>query len=273
MEALAKSGAMDSLGESRRELFENIEAVLDYGSSVQGDRLRGQSGLFDEMEGAADGVDFFRMRQFDEWSESELSDYEKEALGFYFKAHPLLKYGDTIRRIGALGIQELKDVPSETQVSIFGVISSVKSITTRANMEMAFVTMEDMSGSIEVVVFPSVYEQYSTYLDGKRVVVATGRLNGDKVIADRLLYPEEALKESHTGIHILLNDPVDEETLIRLRDLFIQNKGSCNIYIHTSELEGTRKAVKASTYLLVDPSEELFMQIEKENLAEKAWVT
>ena len=264
---------MDSIGACRRELFENIEPALDYGSSVQGDRLKGQSGLFDEMDDAVSGTDFFRMQQFDEWSETELSDYEKEALGFYFKAHPLLKYEDMVRRVGALSILELKDIPSESKVSIFGVISSVKLITTRANKDMAFITLEDLSGSVEVVVFPSVYEQYGTYLDGKQVVVATGRLNGDKVIADRILYPEEALKESHTGIHILLNDPVDEDVLIRLRDLFIQNKGSCNIYIHTPELENNREAVKASTFLLVDPSEELLTRIQKENLAEKAWVT
>ena len=273
MEALTKSGAMDALGTSRREVYENIEAALDYGSSVQGDRLIGQSGLFDEMDADTAGAGFFRMQQFDEWDETELSDYEKEALGFYFKSHPLLKYGDMVRRIGALSILELKDIPSETKVSIFGVISSIKPITTRANKEMAFVTLEDLTGTLEVVVFPSVYEQYSTYLDGKQVIVAIGRLNGDKVIADRLLYPEEALKESHTGIHILLNNPVDEDALIRLRDLFIQNKGSCNIYIHTSELESSRKAIRASTFLLVDPSEELFTQIQKENLVEKAWVT
>jgi DNA polymerase-3 subunit alpha len=273
MESLAKSGAMDSMGDSRHSVFENIEAALDYGSSVQGDRQRGQSGLFDDMDEDVSGTDFFRMQQRDEWPEAELSQYEKEALGFFFKAHPLLKYGGIVRRVGVLNILDLRDIPSETQVSICGVISSVKPITTRANKEMAFVTVEDLSGSVEVVVFPSVYEQCANYLDGKLVVVVTGRLNGDKVIADRMLYPEQALKESHTGIHILLNEPVEEDVLVRLRDLFIQNKGSCNIYIHTSELEHNAKAVKASTFLLVDPSEELFSQIEKENLAEKAWVT
>jgi DNA polymerase-3 subunit alpha len=138
---------------------------------------------------------------------------------------------------------------------------------------MAFVTLEDITGSLEIVIFPGVYEKYSSYLDGKQVIVVTGRINGDKVIADRILSPAEALKESHRGIHILLNNPVDEDALIRLRDLFIQNKGSCNIFIHTSELEKSQRAIKASTFLMVEPSEELLAQMRKEDLVEKAWVT
>lgn len=273
MESLTKSGAMASLAENRRTVYENIDAALEYGSSVQGDRLIGQSSLFDEMGEDAVNAGYFRMQQFDEWDEAELSDFEKEALGFYFKAHPLLKFGDMIKRTGALSILELKDIPSETQVSIFGVIALTKVITTRGNKEMAFVTLEDLTGSLEIVVFPSVYEHYSSYLDGKQVIVVTGRINGDKVIADRIQYPAEAEKESHTGIHILLNNPVDEDALIRLRDLFIQNKGKCNIFLHTSELESSQRAIKASTFLLVEPSEELLTQMRKENLVEKAWVT
>jgi DNA polymerase-3 subunit alpha len=272
MESFAKSGAMDSLAENRRTVYENIDVALDYGSSVQGDRLKGQSSLFEEMDEEVE-TGYVQMQQFDEWDEAELADFEKEALGFYFKAHPLLEYGDMMGRIGAITIRELKEIPAETTVSVFGVVSSSKVITTRDHKEMAFVTLEDLTGSLEIVVFPSVYERCGSHLDGKQVIVITGRINGDKVVAEKILSPDEALKEAHTGMHILLNDPVSEEKLLRLRDLFIQNRGNCSIYIHTRELESHHRAIKASTFLLVEPNEDLLAQIREENLVDKAWVT
>jgi len=272
IESLVKSGAMDCLGETRRTLFENIESALEYGASVQGDRLKGQSSLFEEMGEEAEAR-YYQVQQFDEWSETELSEYEKESLGFYFLAHPLLKYDGMIKRFGAVTIGELKEIPSDSRVSIFGVLSSSKVITTRDSKEMAFITLDDMTGSLEIVVFPSVFEKYGAYLEEKRVIVVTGKINGDKVLADRLLYPEEAEKEAQSGIHILLNNPLNEEKLMRLRDLLIQNRGKCSIFIHTPELDSSKRAIKASSFLLVEPKESLLAQLKQENLIEKAWVT
>jgi DNA polymerase-3 subunit alpha len=272
IESLVKAGAMDSLGETRRTLFENIDGALEFGASVQGDRLKGQWSLFEEMDGEGE-TPYYQMRQFDEWSETELSEFEKEVLGFYFKAHPLLKYDGVIKRLGAVTIGELKEIPSDSRVSLLGILSSVKVITTRDNKEMAFAGLEDLSGTLEIVVFPSVYEKFSGYLGERRVIVVTGRINGDKVMADRLLYPEEAEKEAHSGMHVLLPRSVDEEKLMRLRDLFIQNRGRCTIFIHTPELDSVHRAIRASTFLLVDPNESLLEQLRDENLVEKAWVT
>ena len=75
MERLTNSGAMASLAENRITVYEIIDAALEYGSSVQGDRLIGQSSLFDEMGEDAVNAGYFRMQQFDEWDEAELSDF------------------------------------------------------------------------------------------------------------------------------------------------------------------------------------------------------
>jgi DNA polymerase-3 subunit alpha len=272
VESLVKSGAMDSLGETRRTLFENIEGALEFGASVQGDRLRGQSSLFEEIDEAGDAP-FYQMQRFEEWSETELSEFEKEVLGFYFKAHPLLKYDEVVKRLGVVAIGELKDIPSDSRVTLLGILSSVKNITTRDNKEMAFAGIEDLSGTLEVVVFPSVYEKYGRYLNERKTIVVVGRINGDKVMADRLLYPDEAEKEARSGMHVLLPGAVDEEKLMRLRDLFIQNRGRCTIFIHTPELNSANRAIRASSFLLVDPNESLLEQLREEKLVEKAWVT
>ncbi len=272
MESLIKCGAMDSFEESRRTLFENIESALNYGGSVQGDKLKGQSSLFEELEQEQSVNDFYEVQRFDEWDEAELSEYEREVLGFYFKAHPILKYSEMVERFGAVRIGELKDLPGESKVSIFGIIATLRVITTRDNKEMAFVSLEDQTGTIEVVVFPSVYERHNQYLNEKKVVVVIGKINGDKVLADRFLYPEEVEKESFTGLHILIEKPVHEDKLMRLRDIFIQHRGKCSVFIHTPELEDTGRSIKASSFLLVDPKEDLLLQLKEENLVQRAWI-
>jgi len=273
IESLVKSGAMDGFGENRHTLFENIENALEYGTSIQGDKLRGQSSLFEGMGGENEEQVFYQTAKYDEWNEAEVSENEREVLGFYFKAHPILKYSDIIARVNALTVSELKTTSSESRVSVFGIPSSVKVITTKDRHEMAFVTLEDLTGSVEVVIFPSVYEKFGACLGEKGVIVITGRLDGEKILADDICLPEELAKETVSGLHILLNDPVSEEKLLRLRDLFIQNKGKCSVYIHTRELENSKRAVKASSFLLVNPGEKLLALLMEEKLVEKAWVS
>jgi len=272
IEALIKSDAMDGLGENRRTMFENMESIMNYGSSVQGDRLKGQSGLFDEVEGEGAEHSFFQMTGFDEWKDAEISEYEREAIGFYLKAHPLRKYEEFIETFGAINVSHLKDLPSESPVMLFGIMISCKKIVTKDSKEMAFITLEDTTGSIEAVVFPSVYERYKTYLEEGRVVVISGRKNGEKIFADKLMYPEEIEKSKISQLHVLLNKEIDEDRLLRLRDIFIQHKGSCNVIIHVPELEGSKRAIRASTFLLVDPQEDLLETLKNEKLVERLWL-
>ena len=270
IETLIKSGAMDSFGIARKTLFANIERLLEYGISVQRDREKGQSSLFDtgdekSVYGQPD------LEDFGEWTETELSIFEREALGFYLKAHPVAKYN----RLYQNGILKIEDVLSKgeyTNLSIMGVISSIKKITTKDKKEMAFITVEDITGSIDVVVFPSVFEGYRTNLENLEVVVIKGKYDGEKVFADEIVDPDGFEKQDANQIHLLLNGNMDEERLVYLRDILIKHRGKCNVYIHLPELEQKRKSIKVSTFLLVSPDENLIDELKRESLVEKVWV-
>ncbi len=273
IESLVKSGAADQLGENKRTLLENIESAMEYGASVQGDRMKGQNGLFDEAGEEHTTNGFYRVRKFEEWSDVEISENEKEALGFYFKAHPVIKYKDMAERYGAVNISDVKSISPDTPVTIFGIIISIKKIMTKDHKEMAFLTIGDLTGNLECVVFPDVFEKYKNFLDGKDVVVVSGRLDGGKVLAEKIMSPEEFKKETGSQMHVLIKNSTDYEKLIKLRDIFIQNKGKCSIYIHVPELEKNKKAIKASTFLLVDPKEALISLLNKEEVVERVWVS
>jgi len=272
LESLIKAGAMDCFGETRRTLYENIDLALEYGTGIQVDRMKGQSNLFEqtldqEME------EFYNMESFPEWDEMEIAENEKESLGFYFKAHPVLKFTPLSRRCGATSISSLKDLSSDSQVVIFAVPVSWKKIVTKEGKEMAFVTVNDGTGSVEVVVFPTLFESSSSYLEGKEVIVVSGRVNGEKILADRIFFPDEYARESKNTVHVFLNEKIDEQKLIRLRDLFISYRGRCTLYLHTPELEKQNRVIKASTFLLVNPQEELLTRLRQEGLVEKVWLS
>ncbi|MFW6138414.1 MAG: DNA polymerase III subunit alpha [Spirochaetota bacterium] len=273
MESLVKSGAMDALGPNRRSIFNSIPAAFEHGTSIQGDRLKGQHSLFDEMEESYTDQGFYQVEEQPEWSEAEFSEYEKEAMGFYFKAHPVARYSTVMEHPGVYTISGVRELGSDVGVSILGIVVSVKKIMTRDNKEMAFLGLEDTTGYIEAVVFPSIYESCSQFLNEKKVIVVSGRTDGEKIIADRIMYPEAMEKQSLSQVHIVLDGQAEDHQLLRLRDLLLQNKGHCSIFIHTPHLEGLNKVVKASTFLGIEPTEELLSTLKKENLVKKVWVS
>ncbi|MGQ9614887.1 MAG: DNA polymerase III subunit alpha [Spirochaetota bacterium] len=272
LESLIKSGAMDCLGDSRRTLFENLDRALEHGTSMQEDKLRGQSTLFEGLGEEESSRGLYQLPSYEEWSPSELAEYEREALGFYFRAHPIMKYRGAIERLKALGSSEIREMSQDSRVTLFGIVSSLKLIFTRDNKQMAFVTLEDLEGSIEVVVFPSVYEKYSSSLVEKSVVVIYGKLSGEKILAEKVCSPEEAEKETISALHIMLNGLIDEEKLLRLRDIILKYRGKCSVYIHCPELETKRSMIKASEFLAVEPHDELLKILREEKLVERVWL-
>ena len=239
---------------------------------MQGDRVKGQTSLFEEAGMENITADICKIEVFEEWSDAEISENEKEILGFYFRAHPVEKFSDISERCGAQKVSRLKTLPEDSNVSVFGIIVTLKKIITRGNKEMAFLTLGDPTGSIEIVVFPNVFEKYKDFMESKHVVVISGRVNGGKILADKIMNPEDFKKEASSQMHILLNSSMDFEQLVKLRDIFLKNKGKCDVFLHVPELERYKKAIKASVFLLVDPGEELIATLKREKVVEKVWV-
>jgi len=101
--------------------------------------------------------------------------WERELLGMYFSGHPLDKYRDYLRR-HTVSLAHIEQVPDRAEVTVGGRVSEVKRIITRAGEEMAFVTLEDEYDSIEVIVFPKVWQQAKTFLAKDRIVTARGNI-------------------------------------------------------------------------------------------------
>jgi len=186
VESLIKCGAFDSFGVYRSRLMASYEKILERVSARKKSMLSGQFSLFDTIpeEDTAASVEW---PQIDEYDKRLLLAMEKDMLGLYLTGHPLDGFEDQIRQFATHFSYEF-DVSEEGQpdqnklcdnqfVRIAGIVTDVKTISTKNNRLMAFVTVEDLYGQMEVVVFPNVYEQYAKFLAVDSQVWVEGRIN------------------------------------------------------------------------------------------------
>ena len=192
LESLIKCGAFDSMGYTRRRLLLGFEAVLAHAENQAKANLSGQINLFGGPAGESTDESALLPDQA-EFSQKELLAREKEVLGFYISAHPLARYRDFIRRAGFPSVREVLSGAQETKykdgsrVTVMGIVQSRQVKATKNDSTMAFVTLDDGSGSIEVVVFPRALAQYTALLVPDSVVIVEGRVSVREEEAVKLL--------------------------------------------------------------------------------------
>ena len=186
VESLAKAGAFDSLSE-RNLILENLDLLLSYNRDASKRALTNQSDLFGALPGSAPRP-VLRLKPVDPATARQKLSWEKELLGLFVSGHPLADVADVL----AQATMPTADVTTElanTTVRIGGIVTRVQRIVTRSQKSMAFVTIEDRSGSLEVLVFPNVLETTANLWTEDRVLVIDGRVSDKdgtaKVIVDR----------------------------------------------------------------------------------------
>jgi DNA polymerase-3 subunit alpha len=156
IEALVKAGAFDFEKRPRRQVFESIERAMGRGSSAAKDRAAGQVSLFGMMSGGGGGGpaalpdDYV---QVEEWPEKERLAFEKESIGFYVSGHPLYQYETELKRY-ARPTTAVQRARRDEKVTIGGIVAALRERPTKTGKRMAWVTIEDLTGSIEIVCFP-----------------------------------------------------------------------------------------------------------------------
>jgi DNA polymerase-3 subunit alpha len=156
IESLIKCGAFDTTGSRRSQMMASLEDALDYGNRVQKEKNDPQMGLFG---GGTEPlvINEPTYPEIPEWDEKQLLAFEKESLGFYISGHPLTRFEAVLDKFTNANAVTLKELPDGGAVRIGGIVQATKVITTRKGDLMAFVTIEDMHGSVEATVFSRLY--------------------------------------------------------------------------------------------------------------------
>ena len=248
VESLIKSGAFSSLGKNRATLLASYENIIDTIANEKNKEFSNQITMFDLNDDKEINEMKYKFDEKEEFSERELLSMEKEMLGIYVSGHPLEKYREKIEEISNLntimieeGENELEEkgectaTKDNTNVVIAGIITQIKKKFTKNNKIMAFVTIEDLYGTCEVIVFENCYNESADVLYEDSTVAVSGRLSirddqGDiTVIANKIEDLESSKKEDFTNrLNQYKNTNNFEENNTRNEKDFLQNDNGAN---------------------------------------------
>ncbi len=228
-ESLVRSGAMDSLGANRRSMLQALPALVTNLEEHRRKSMYGQMGFFDlGGDDGSQGFDF-EMPNVEEFPGGELLKMEKEMTGLYLSGHPLDKYDAVINRLGYSRTIDLLEAENDfskikdgEKVTVVGSVSGITVKQTRNKKDMAFVTIEDLFGSIEIIVFPKILEEYERYISKGAVITVTGNLSIEeekepKVLANEISGPPDENAKAPREIGNAENRDFDEKKTAKKR--------------------------------------------------------
>jgi DNA polymerase-3 subunit alpha len=268
-DALVKCGAFDSLGGKRAQYMEVLEDAMEVGQKVQREKAAGQESLFGTDEIVSHrGNGYGKLPEIDEWPEKILLGFEKEALGFYITGHPLARHLATLKRFATCDTSGLGDRADKEEVRIGGMVAALKELITKKGDRMAFVTLEDLSGSVEMVVFPEVYQASAELLKSDTPLLVSGTLDvGEetcKLMAREIVSLQEVNQRQTSRVHFRLTTlGLDEEQLRALREIMVRHRGECDPMLHLVIPDRSETIFRLPATLKVSASDEIMEEAER----------
>ncbi len=253
VETLILCGVFDRFGRNRATQFQNLDPLLDMVNRVKEARRYGQASLFDAL--GPEEMPAFDWQPVEDWPILERLQHEKDNLGFFFSGHPLDRYREIIRRATTLDLTRLESASTERLYTLVGLLHVTREIVTSRGQKMAFARLEDLKGSIEVILFPEVYEKGRELLGRPGALAVRGKVDRSrgepKLKAEGLMDPADLAEREPQAVHVRIGDePGGEEALIRIRDYLIDKPGRCAVYFHLPGPGGGDEVViKASPQL------------------------
>ena len=284
MESLIKGGAFDSLGGCRSQYMAIYKSIMDGIFQAKRNNIEGQLNLFDLDSGGEEFRQQDELPPIQEFPLKEKLAMEKEVLGIYVSGHPLAEYEADLRRkishtsrdfLPTEEGEERQQIREETKVIVGGIVAGISVKYTRRNDKMAFLTLEDFQGSLEIVLFPKVYEACSTLLEEDAVLLIKGRANvsadGEgKVIAQEVKLLQMG-EEENTPQSVWLKLTADRPVPFgQITAILRKYHGSVPVYIYD---EKTKQRMKADRINWVTGEEalceELRLLLGEKNVALK----
>ncbi|HEU5374036.1 MAG TPA: DNA polymerase III subunit alpha [Ktedonobacteraceae bacterium] len=180
IETLIKAGAMDSLGDGtsskRHILLASVESAMKFGKSERTAKEAGLMSLFGELEETSNAIEFQLATNAREIPRNELLNYEKELLGLYISKHPLSYLEEALKGHAKYSIAQIGEEQAKQKVTLGGMITEAKRITTKKGDTMCIARLEDVGGSISITIFPRIYEQKPDLWQEKAVLLVTGEV-------------------------------------------------------------------------------------------------
>ncbi|MGO1370284.1 MAG: DNA polymerase III subunit alpha [Senegalia sp. (in: firmicutes)] len=248
LESLIKAGAFDSIKGNRAQLLAIYERVLEGVVQDKKKNIKGQYNMFiDSNKSDKDDKNDIKtdiLPDIKEFPEKTLLSMEKEIMGIYVSGHPLSSYGETLNNVSSLNTVELKQITKdETNIRIGGIIISKKNKITKNNNMMAFATLEDLLGTVELIIFPKIYDRFMKFIEEDMIVTVEGKLSVDdddtKIICNSIT---PLVKNKNKKLYLKISKDKDVSILNNIKKTLSKYKGDIPVYVY---FEKDKKTVMA----------------------------
>ncbi|MGI5827604.1 MAG: DNA polymerase III subunit alpha [Patescibacteria group bacterium] len=241
IESLIQVGAFDAFG-SRSAILNGYEEIRSKAATIAAKKATGQISFFETIDTPTEKqtVDRDELPETADIDKKQLLMWEKQLLGFYLTENPLTKQMAIIQNAVSHRMHELNpETHVGQQVVLGGAIVSIRRVFTKKNnSEMAFATLDDETGSIDMVIFPKIYSEVKDILQEDKVILCQGRLDVREdalsFIANRITEVNEkdlSFLEEKQNIEILIPRNTSKEVLLKLSNLLKEHKGSDNVIL------------------------------------------
>ena len=235
LESSIKAGALDTFGGHRSQLMAALDGAVEAGQRASRDRSTGQHGLFDAMAADAPPAEE-RLPNVPEWPDNEKLAGEKEIVGIYVTGHPLNAYRDKVSELSKLDTSTLEGIENATPLALCGVLGSIARKRNREGRPWAAAVLEDLKGSVDLLVFANQFESLGPMLVEDQAVLIRGDIRVDesgplKVSVNEIV-PLDLVRvplPHRVSITIQLDNGSTEQTLDQLRDLFSSKPGEADV--------------------------------------------
>jgi DNA polymerase-3 subunit alpha len=262
LESLIKSGACDCLGETRKSMFDRLDAVLSSAANTTDIRAGTQGGLLAILQEARPTRKRVESTA-EEWPQHELLAHEKELLGFYVTGHPLTPYAPILQKYALANTAALAQLPNRSLTRVGGLIAAVQhGISKKSGKPYSIVTLEDLEGSVQILCMNENYDRYRELLVPNKAILVVGEVNtGDerpKIFPQEMMPLEDAPRKFTRQVQFRLNTAhLAPEQLEAVQNLVAAHPGKCPLLFCFMKPTGERIFVEVHEKFFVTPSREL----------------
>lgn len=261
MEGLIKAGAFSNIEKSRKQLLDNLEYIVATANKESQAKELGQCSLFTD---GCEAPKFTLSGSNEEFDDKQIQSFEKEFLGFYVTTHPLSSIRDKLPFLMTHKISEINEIPEGKIVTICGLITSVKQIPTKKDPTkfIKFITIEDLTGKIEVVCFNKILQEFDEFLQPEQKVIISGKVSRRDEESISLIAENVKAVENSNIFTLELLEEITYEELVALKDILVKHNGSDPVIIKVSSDEEPVKVISSSLFW-VNSSNDLINNINK----------
>jgi DNA polymerase-3 subunit alpha len=275
IESLVKAGAFDQLHANRASLWHSLDRAVQAGASRLADMRAGQKGLFDDDDAdESTKLADTSLVQTSDWSDKERLANEKEVLGFYLTSHPLAEHREVLATHCSHTTTGLAGVAQRTEVTMGGMLSSIKFSQTKnprqgqSNTKYAMFDLEDLDGIVRCIVWPEEFAKFGQLVQGDAIFAVRGtidrRAGSDEanLIVNELIPLEELRRRGTKGVVVRVHEEAHGiEVLQQLRDLIADFPGNAELQLLLNLADGSRLYIKSDS-LRIEVNAELRERIE-----------